>query len=276
MTGLQRTRSCSAAIKTATKLIPSSISGGGHHHLRSFSSSNLPPEYSNPYNFPGKFILHKHSGHRGHHHQAAAGSKFSTLIYSLLKLLSVPTCKWLSIPTHLSINNSLGRRVVTGTLFGRRRGHVTFAVQLDPRSEPVLLLELATSTSSLVKEMSSGLVRIALESEAPAYNDSRSKRLFEEPRWTMYCNGRKCGHSTLRMCGEFEWYVLNTVQSVSVGAGVIPAVDDGRKGGGSETELLYMRAKFERVVGSRDSEAFYMMNPDGNGGPELSIFLLRI
>lgn len=92
----------------------------------------------------------------------------------------------------------------------------------------------------------------------------------------MYYNGRKCGQAISRTCGEFEWYVLNTVQSVSVGAGVIPMVDDGRKGSGSEGELLYMRAKFERVVGSRDSEAFYMMNPDGNGGPELSIFLLRI
>jgi hypothetical protein len=29
-------------------------------------------------------------------------------------------------------------------------------------------------------------------------------------------------------------------------------------------------------VGSRDSEAFYMMNPDGSGGPELSIYLLRV
>lgn len=70
--------------------------------------------------------------------------------------------------------------------------------------------------------------------------------------------------------------MLSTVQSVSVGAGVIPLVDDGRKGGAWEGELLYMRARFERVVGSRDSEAFYMLNPDGNGGPELSIFLLRI
>jgi uncharacterized protein (TIGR01570 family) len=39
---------------------------------------------------------------------------------------------------------------------------------------------------------------------------------------------------------------------------------------------MYMRAKFERVVGSRDSEAFYMINPDGNAGPELSIYLLRV
>ncbi|CAI0552624.1 unnamed protein product [Linum tenue] len=39
---------------------------------------------------------------------------------------------------------------------------------------------------------------------------------------------------------------------------------------------MYMRARFERVVGSKDSEAFYMMNPeDGSGGPELSLYLLR-
>ncbi|XP_023518638.1 protein MIZU-KUSSEI 1-like [Cucurbita pepo subsp. pepo] len=267
MTGLQRTRSCSAAIKTTTKIIPSSISA---HHLRSSSDAD---------NFSGKFLLQKNSSHRCHRQHLAASTtgKFSSLLHSLLKLLSIPTCKWLPIPTHLSVSPSLGRRV-TGTLFGRRRGHVTFAIQLDPRSQPVLLLEFATSTSSLIKEMSSGLVRIALESDSPTtYDGNRPiRKLLEEPRWTMYYNGRKCGQAISRTCGEFEWYVLNTVQSVSVGAGVIPMVDDGRKGSGSEGELLYMRAKFERVVGSRDSEAFYMMNPDGNGGPELSIFLLRI
>lgn len=70
--------------------------------------------------------------------------------------------------------------------------------------------------------------------------------------------------------------MLNTVQSVSVGAGVIPLLEDGGGCGSEAGELMYMRARFERVVGSRDSEAFYMLNPDGSGGPELSIFLLRI
>ncbi|KAE8711012.1 Protein MIZU-KUSSEI 1 [Hibiscus syriacus] len=202
---------------------------------------------------------------------------FSSLLRSLLKIIAFPTlipapCKFLSLPTHLTITSSLGRKV-TGTLFGHRRGHVSFAVQDDPRSEPVLLLELAMSTASLVKEMSSGLVRIALESEKAA---GRTGKLFHEPMWTMYCNGRKSGYAATRSCTESDWHVLSTVQSVSAGAGVIPVVDDGGKGGGSEGELLYMRAKFERVVGSRDSEAFYMLNPDNNGGPELSIFLLRI
>lgn len=123
-----------------------------------------------------------------------------------------------------------------------------------------------------MKEMSSGLLRIALECE----KSGGAVRLFGEPAWTMYCNGRTCGYAQARACTESDWHVLSTVQSVSAGAGVIPVVDDGRKCSASEGELLYMRARFERVVGNRDSEAFYMLNPDGNGGPELSIFLLRI
>lgn len=150
---------------------------------------------------------------------------------------------------------------------------MSFAVQDDPRSAPVLLIELAVSTSSLVKEMSSGLVRIALECQK---GHGRPGKLFKEPMWTMYCNGRKCGHALSRACNESDLHVLSTVQSVSVGAGVIPVVDDGRKDCASEGELLYMRARFERVVGTHHSEAFYMMNPDGHGGPELSVFLLRI
>uniref|UniRef100_A0A0D3H1C7 Uncharacterized protein n=1 Tax=Oryza barthii TaxID=65489 RepID=A0A0D3H1C7_9ORYZ len=62
-------------------------------------------------------------------------------------------------------------------------------------------------------------------------------------------------------------------------------VEEG--GAGPDGELTYMRARVERVVGSKDSEAFYMINPDDgsdNGGaagrdrecaPELSIFLVR-
>ncbi|CAI0465304.1 unnamed protein product [Linum tenue] len=61
-----------------------------------------------------------------------------------------------------------------------------------------------------------------------------------------------------------------------MGAGVLPpagkeaaaAVD----GGG---EVTYIRARFERVVGSKDSEALYMINPDGAAGAELSLFFVR-
>ncbi|CAA0812764.1 Protein MIZU-KUSSEI 1 [Striga hermonthica] len=212
-----------------------------------------------------------------HHTRRPPVRLVSSLLRSLLSVLALPTCRWLgNIPPPAggfipaAAAPSLGRKV-TGTLFGRRRCHVSFAVQDDPRSEPALVIELAVSTSALVREMSSGLVRIALECErrppAPA--------LYGEASWTMYCNGRKCGYAAGRACAESDRHVLRTVGTVSVGAGVIP-VSDGGGEEAAEGEVMYMRARFERVVGSRDSEAFYMLNPDGGGGPELSIFLLRI
>eukprot|EP01018_Ginkgo_biloba_P029017 Gb_17627 [translate_table: standard] len=192
--------------------------------------------------------------------------KVTTILRSLFKVIPLPIpCKWMGMPAGPSDNPSLGSRV-TGTLFGYRKGHVHFVVQEDPRSHPVLLLELATPTNSLVKEMASGLVRIALECERAPHRG----KLFQEPIWTMYCNGRKTGYAIRRSCSEADSQILSMVQAVSMGAGVLPIEE------GSDGELMYMRARFERVVGSRDSEAFYMMNPDGTGGPELSIFLLRI
>lgn len=163
---------------------------------------------------------------------------------------------------------ALGRKVV-GTLFGHRRGHVFLAFQDDPKSAPAVVIELATPTSGLVREMASGLVRVALECD----RRRNGPRLLEEPMWRTYCNGRKCGYAMRRECGAAEWKVLRAVEPISMGAGVLPETGGG---GGGQGEMMYMRARFERVVGSKDSEAFYMMNPDGHGGPELSIYLLRV
>ena len=58
-----------------------------------------------------------------------------------------------------------------------------------------------------------------------------------------------------------------------MGAGVLPGNTEAE---GPDGELAYMRAHFERVVGSKDSETLYMLSPDGNNGPELSIFFVRI
>ncbi|KAK4263735.1 hypothetical protein QN277_029111 [Acacia crassicarpa] len=185
-------------------------------------------------------------------------------------------------------------RPVIGTIFGRRRGHVRFALQPDPKSNPCFLIELATPTSVLVREMASGLVRIALECErntVAAAAAEKMVQLLEEPLWRAYCNGRKCGYANnKRECGDEEWKVLKAVEAITMGAGVLPlpasAAGSGKwnEAGGSESdgEVMYMRAKFERVVGSTDSEAFYMMNPDHRSnnnnavGPELSIYLLRV
>ncbi|KAF5734088.1 hypothetical protein HS088_TW16G00530 [Tripterygium wilfordii] len=172
---------------------------------------------------------------------------------------------------------SLGSRVV-GTLFGNRRGHVHFAFQKEPNSPPAFLIELATPISGLVKEMASGLVRIALECDKAEIkeeekNNKAAVRLLEEPMWRTYCNGKKSGFATRRECGPKELKILKAVEPISMGAGVLPAAGDHEADDG---EVMYMRAKFERIVGSRDSEAFYMMNPDSNGTPELSIYLLRV
>ncbi|EES07382.1 hypothetical protein BDA96_04G281700 [Sorghum bicolor] len=182
---------------------------------------------------------------------------------------------FLAAITHRRRRRQLGS-CVTGTIFGRRRGRVHVALQTDPRSAPVLLVEMAAySTGALVREMSSGLVRLALECEkTPLAAGEKRRGLLEEPTWRAYCNGRKCGFAVRRECGADEWRVLGAVEPVSVGAGVLP--DDVAGAGAVEGDLMYMRARFERVVGSRDSEAFYMMNPDGSGGPELSIYLLRV
>ncbi|KAJ8553771.1 hypothetical protein K7X08_024449 [Anisodus acutangulus] len=165
----------------------------------------------------------------------------------------------------------LGTRVV-GTLFGHRRGHVHFAFQKDSTTQPAFLVELATPINGLVREMASGLVRIALECDKE--EEKKVSRLIDEPIWRTYCNGKKCGFATKREIGPKELQILKAVEPISMGAGVLPG--NGDEESDSSGEIMYMRAKFERVIGSRDSEAFYMMNPDSNGAPELSIYLLRV
>jgi uncharacterized protein (TIGR01570 family) len=171
-------------------------------------------------------------------------------------------------------SSSLGTRMV-GTLFGYRRGHVHFAFQEDSKMSPAFMIELATPTSVLVREMASGVVRIALECEKKLGGGKKGVKLLEEPIWRTYCNGRKCGYAYKHECGSEEWKILKAVEPISMGAGVLPMPSSGN-GTEFEGEIMYMRAKYERVVGSKDSEAFYMMNPVGSAGPELSIYLLRV
>ncbi|KAB2033443.1 hypothetical protein E1A91_D04G019600v1 [Gossypium mustelinum] len=117
--------------------------------------------------------------------------------------------------------------------------------------------------------MGLGLVRIALECEK---RPSEKIKILEEPIWTLYCNGKKSGYGVKRDPTDEDLMVMQTLHPISMGAGVIPAEATENPDG----ELTYMRAHFERVVNSRDSETYYMMNPDGNSGPELSIFFVRV
>ncbi|XP_018447921.1 protein MIZU-KUSSEI 1-like [Raphanus sativus] len=173
---------------------------------------------------------------------------------------------------HSTSSSSHSNSIVSGTFFGHRRGRVSFCLQdAAVGSSPLLLLELAVPTAALAKEMDqAGVLRIALECDRRRSTNSSNSRvssIFDVPVWSMYCNGRKMGSAVRRKVTENDAVFLKMMQSVSVGAGAVP-LDE-------KEQTLYLRAKFERVTGSSDSESFHMMNPGGSYGQELSIFLLR-
>ncbi|MBA0558488.1 hypothetical protein Golob_015504 [Gossypium lobatum] len=161
------------------------------------------------------------------------------------------------------------RSMVIGTIFGQRKGHVWFCFQHHRLStKPSLLLELSIPTHQLVQEMSSGTVRIALECD---HSELGSCPLHSVPIWTMHCNGRKIGFATKRKATRHNRLMLKTMQSITVGAGMIPT---GVGSSGSE-EIMYMRASYEHVIGNSDYESFHLVNPDECAGQELSVYLMR-
>lgn len=161
---------------------------------------------------------------------------------------------------------------ITGTLFGYRKGRVSLSIQENPRCLPSLVLELALQTNVLQKELGSGMVRIALECEKRLEKDKT--KIFEEGLWTMYSNGKKTGYGVRREANEDDLLVMELLKAVSMGAGVLPGNSETE---GPDGEMAYMRAYFERVIGSKDSETLYMLSPEGShNGPELSIFFVRI
>ncbi|KAG6430639.1 hypothetical protein SASPL_108711 [Salvia splendens] len=165
------------------------------------------------------------------------------------------------------------RTMVIATIFGHGRGgHVWFCVQQDRlKIKPALLLELSIPTSAFIQEMQCGLVRIALEFNAAESDDPELGRcpLRSVPLWTLFCNGRKLGFAARRKPTQQTKIMLKTMQNVTVGAGVIPCKFHDEK------EVMYMRANYECVLGSADSESFHLINPDQLPGQELSVFLLR-
>lgn len=224
---------------------------------------------------------HSHANNQNHHHTTTtAATRTATASASKKKagfMAAVAVSRLRSALAAAIARRRWRPPRVVGTLYGRRRGHVHIAFQLEARTPPAALLELPTQTNELVKEMAaSGLMRIAMECDRRTAGGGGGVKLVEEPVWRVYCNGRRRGFAFRRDCGPEDWKVLRAVAPVTVGAGVLPAAAGGGGGHGREGEVMYMRAMFERVVGSKDSEAFYMMNPDGNGGPELSVYLLRV
>ncbi|XP_066394460.1 protein MIZU-KUSSEI 1-like [Miscanthus floridulus] len=220
-------------------------------------------------------------------------------IFKMFKLMPMLSsgCKMVALLGKHNNRALLADHATTVTLFGHRRGRVSLAIHEDTRAPPLFLIELPMLSSTLHREISSGTVKLALESDTR----SARRRLVEEYVWAVYCNGRKAGYAIRRKeASDDERHVLRLLRGVSMGAGVLPPPaagppeKEGSGGGvpagaGPDGELTYVRARVERVVGSKDSEAFYMINPEegGNGGdnngggggggaPELSIFLVRM
>ncbi|XP_034901828.1 protein MIZU-KUSSEI 1 [Populus alba] len=193
-------------------------------------------------------------------------------VFRTFPILTSPACKISVLSGGLSESaRGISGSKVTGTLFGYRKGRVSLSVQENPRCLPSLVVELAMQTSVLQKEMSTGMLRIALECEKRS--DKDKIRVLDEPLWKMFCNGRKGGYGVKRDASEEDLNVMELLKAVSMGAGVLPgnSVVEGPDG-----ELAYMRAHFERVMGSKDSETLYMISPEGDTGPELSIFFMRV
>ncbi|KAF5183916.1 Mizu-kussei [Thalictrum thalictroides] len=198
-------------------------------------------------------------------------SKAKTIL-RMFKLFPLLTsgCKMVALLGRPHKGLLTNKSTTTGTLFGYRRGKVCLTIQDDPKCIPAFVIELPIYTNTLHKEMATGLVRIALESETKTCK----KKLLEEYVWAVYCNGHKAGYSIRRkQTSEDELHVMQLLRGVSMGAGVLPCPSE--KESLMDGELTYIRGRFEKVVGSKDSEAFYMINPDGTSGPELSIFFVR-
>ncbi|XP_066326951.1 protein MIZU-KUSSEI 1-like [Miscanthus floridulus] len=233
---------------------------------------------------------------------AGAGAGGVLGLFKMFKLLPVLTtgCKMAAMlgRHHNHRPALLADHAPTVTLFGHRRGRLSLAIHEDTRCPPAFLIELPMLAAALHREMATGTVRLALESDTARGVGSSSRRrrpLLEEYVWAVYCNGRSAGYAIRRKdASDDERHVLRLLRGVSMGAGVLPPPPDERAGAAARAtpgsacpdgELTYMRARVERVVGSKDSEAFYMINPDdgsgnaaargGDSAPELSVFFVR-
>lgn len=210
-----------------------------------------------------------------------SSSSTSGGILKMFKLLPMLTtgCKMVALLGGRPRNKPmLTDKATTITLFGYKKGRVSLAIQEDPHRPPIFVIELPMVTGVFHKEMASAIVRLALESETKTHK----KKVLEEFVWGVYCNGRKFGYSIRRNnknMSDDEAHVMQLLRGVSMGVGVLPCPilqHDNNNNQSVDGEITYMRARFDRVVGSKDSEAFYMINPDGASGQELSIFFVRL
>ncbi|KAJ4967569.1 hypothetical protein NE237_019418 [Protea cynaroides] len=198
---------------------------------------------------PSLLSVLKHAASRGKRLKSAGGL---CRMFKLFPLLN-SGCKMVAL-LGLPKKGLLTNNATTGTLFGYRKGRLSLIIQEDPMSVPMFVIELPIHTSLFHKEIASGLVRIALESE----NKTHKKKLLEEFVWAVYCNGRKAGYSIRRkQISDDELYVMQLLRGVSMGAGVLPCPSEKES---VEGELTYVRARVKHLpceapVKGKDEEA---------------------
>ncbi|KAL3684134.1 hypothetical protein R1sor_002156 [Riccia sorocarpa] len=210
-------------------------------------------------------------------------------IWMALRFLVRPFCCGKIPPGGGRIFNSNSRRnTITGTFYGSRRGKVTFCIQEDPTGPPLILLEFDMSTYSLLKGMSSRQIKIDLKCEKSRTSlskqgvrrdGSQTPDILLEPIWSLFCNGKEVGLAINRISSEGDRNILKLMQSVNMGAGVIPS----RKGSNvmmmPEHEIMYMRAQYLREKSRgrfQESLVLHLINPYGSSGEKLIISISRL
>ncbi|CAO2207829.1 unnamed protein product [Urochloa humidicola] len=270
-------------------------------HAASSTPPPPPPPAPVPQTRPQK--------HGGKHHQHGPGrssaSRPGRLIRSVraafrsLPAIQPPSCRGMPSLHHLPglygagagagvRSHFHGATHATGTLYGHRRARITIAFHESPGAPPCLLLDIGVPTARFIQDVSAaGMVRVTLECDKQRHHHNQvhhhhhhhhhaaaapPRRLLDEPVWAVEVNGESAGYASRREMTERDDRVMQMLHATSMGAGVLPADMSHPHDG----ELTYMRAHFDRVVGSKDAETYYMHNPEGGAaGPELTIFFIR-
>ncbi|ONK75979.1 uncharacterized protein A4U43_C03F22560 [Asparagus officinalis] len=181
-------------------------------------------------------------------------------------LPSLPWANIFSITSTSPVSSS--GTVVIGTILSDQettKNKVKLCFQLPQDPNPFLFLDLPISHLD-----SDDACRVVLECDRVK---SGGRPLMSVVTWAVYFNGKRVGFGSRREVDAGAGWALDSLRGVSTGVGVLPpppTADDGPR-------LGYMRGKFERVVGSADSESYHFVDPAGClGGNELSFFFVRL
>ncbi|CAO2184998.1 unnamed protein product [Urochloa humidicola] len=256
-------------------------------------------------------VPQKHGGSSKHHGRSSRPGRLMRSVraaFRSLPAIQPPSCRGMPSLHHLPGLYGPGGAVrshfhgathATGTLYGHRRARITIAFHESPGAPPCLLLDIGVPTARFIQDVSAaGMVRVTLECDKQRHHHHHHhhhhhehhhhhhhhaaaaaaeaalppRRLLDEPVWAVEVNGESAGYASRREMTERDERVMQMLHATSMGAGVLPADMSHPHDG----ELTYMRAHFDRVVGSKDAETYYMHNPEGGAaGPELTIFFIR-